>query len=49
MLGATTAGTRDTRVSRPPMGKQLTSIGKRDWQTGYDLIETCVDTHNTET
>ncbi|KAF5356345.1 hypothetical protein D9756_004408 [Leucocoprinus leucothites] len=49
MLGATTAGTRVEKVSRPPREHQLTNGGKRDWQTGYELIETCVDTHNTAT
>ncbi|KXN88048.1 Mannosyl-oligosaccharide 1,2-alpha-mannosidase [Leucoagaricus sp. SymC.cos] len=49
MLGATTVGTRVARPSRPPREHQLTNIGKRDWQTGYELIETCVDTYNTAT
>jgi mannosyl-oligosaccharide alpha-1,2-mannosidase len=49
MLGATTVGVLDTQVSRPPQQNQLTSIGKRDWRTGYELLETCIDTHRTET
>ncbi|KAF9449311.1 glycoside hydrolase family 47 protein [Macrolepiota fuliginosa MF-IS2] len=49
MLGATTVGSRNPNVSRPPRESQLTSTGKRDWKTGYELIETCVDTHNTAT
>ena len=49
MLGATTVGQRVAHPSRPPREHQFTSIGKRDWETGYQLIETCVDTHNTAT
>jgi len=49
MLGATTVGQRGAHSSRPPQEHEFTSIGKRDWETGYQLIETCVDTHNTAT
>lgn len=49
MLGAATVGTRVTQPSRPPREHELTDVGKRDWETGYQLIETCVDTHNTAT
>ncbi|KAJ3564465.1 hypothetical protein NP233_g8277 [Leucocoprinus birnbaumii] len=49
MLGATTVGTRVAEPSRPPRENQLTSVGRRDWQTGYELLETCIDTHNTAT
>ncbi|TBU26799.1 glycoside hydrolase [Dichomitus squalens] len=49
MLGAVTSGAQSLPVSAPPRPSQLTSTGKRDWQTGVDLIETCMRTHDTAT
>ncbi|TBU42728.1 glycoside hydrolase [Dichomitus squalens] len=49
MLGAVTSGAQSLPVSVPPRPSQLTSTGKRDWQTGVDLIETCMRTHDTAT
>lgn len=49
MLGASTVGAAQTQVSRPPQENELTTIGKRDWQTGSELLDTCIDTHRTET
>ncbi|KAH8836075.1 glycoside hydrolase [Flagelloscypha sp. PMI_526] len=45
MLGATTVGALVTPVSVPPKPSELTPQGLRDWKTGYELIETCMDTH----
>ena len=49
MLGATTSGAVALPVSIPPRPAQLTPSGKRDWQTGVDLVETCMRTHDTAT
>jgi len=50
MLGATTAGAR-TRgaVSIPPRMNELTKTGQRDWNTGVELLEGCMATHQTAT
>lgn len=49
MLGAVTSGAQTFPVSIPPRPGQLTATGKRDWQTGVELIETCMRTHDTAT
>ncbi len=49
MLGATTSGAAKRIVSIPPRLEELTPQGQRDWQTGVDLLETCMDTHQTST
>ncbi|RDX50571.1 glycoside hydrolase [Lentinus brumalis] len=49
MLGAVTSGAVRHPVSIPPRPSELTPRGKRDWQTGVELIETCVQTHDTAT
>lgn len=49
MLGAATSGAVALPVSIPPRPAQLTPSGKRDWQTGMELIETCMRTHDTAT
>ncbi|KAJ6608840.1 glycoside hydrolase [Mycena sp. CBHHK59/15] len=48
MLGATTTGALQ-KVSVPPTLEQLSPVGQRDWTTGVQLIETCVDTYRTAT
>ncbi|KAJ7473943.1 glycoside hydrolase family 47 protein [Mycena latifolia] len=47
MLGATATGALTQPVSVPPKVEELTSVGQRDWTTGVNLIETCVDTYRT--
>lgn len=49
MLGATTTGALTETISIPPQEHELTEQGKRDWQTGVALIETCMRTHDTAT
>ncbi|KAJ3772466.1 glycoside hydrolase [Lentinula raphanica] len=49
MLGATITGTTQTSVSLPPRQSEFTENGKRDWKDGVELIQTCVDTHDTLT
>ncbi|KAI0326772.1 glycoside hydrolase [Cubamyces sp. BRFM 1775] len=49
MLGAVTTGAAVHPVTTPPQAKQLTPSGLRDWKTGYELIETCMRTHETAT
>lgn len=49
MLGAVTSGAVQQPVSIPPRPEELTPEGKRDWQTGVELIETCMLTHDTAT
>jgi hypothetical protein len=49
MLGATTSGARGSVVSIPPRPEELTPQGQRDWKTGAELIETCMETHDTST
>jgi len=49
MLGATTTGALGSNVSIPPRTSELTPTGRKDWQLGYELIETCMDTYNTAT
>ncbi|KAF5376947.1 hypothetical protein D9615_007271 [Tricholomella constricta] len=45
MLGATTASADIQPVAVPPIEAQLAAAGRRDWKTGEELIETCVDTY----
>jgi hypothetical protein len=49
MLGATTSGARTNTVSIPPRSEELLPEGQRDWKTGVDLLETCMNTHETST
>ncbi|KAJ7473984.1 glycoside hydrolase family 47 protein [Mycena latifolia] len=50
MLGATTAGARTPgAVSVPPRMDELTKTGQRDWNTGVELLEGCMETHRTAT
>ena len=49
MLGATTIGAVGHSVSIPPRYEELTPQGRRDWKTGVDLTQTCIETHNTAT
>ncbi|KAI1790982.1 glycoside hydrolase [Ganoderma leucocontextum] len=49
MLGAVTSGAHTLPVSIPPRPDQLTAMGKRDWHTGVELVETCMRTHDTAT
>lgn len=45
MLGATDGAHADV----PPKPEQLGRAAKRDWQTGTELIRTCMETHKTKT
>ena len=49
MLGATVTGGQVRSVPIPPTAPDLSSVGKRDWMTGSQLIETCMDTYDTPT
>lgn len=51
MLGATHVGVlpETERVSVPPHPDQLSETGRRDWQTGVELVRTCMNTHDTAT
>ncbi len=49
MLGAVTSGAVSLPASVPPRPSQLTPNGWRDWKTGVELIETCMQTHDTTT
>ncbi|KAH9486193.1 Mannosyl-oligosaccharide 1,2-alpha-mannosidase [Psilocybe cubensis] len=49
MLGATRAGALVEKVSIPPQPDELSEKGKRDWNTGVELIKTCMNTHDTAT
>lgn len=49
MLGAVTTGALVTPVSIPPKAAELTATGRRDWENGVGLIETCMRTHDTLT
>ena len=49
MLGATATGARVRSVPMPPTASDLSIVGKRDWMTGSQLIETCMDTYDTPT
>ncbi|KAF9467017.1 glycoside hydrolase family 47 protein [Collybia nuda] len=45
MLGATTTGTLGDGVSIPPAEDELSEIGDRDWKTGSEILDTCIDTY----
>ncbi|KAF8971818.1 glycoside hydrolase family 47 protein [Flammula alnicola] len=49
MLGATRTGALTHPVSVPPRPEELSENGKRDWQTGVELVKTCMHTHDTAT
>lgn len=49
MLGAVTTGAVGQHVSIPPRMEELSLQGRRDWRNGYELIETCMKTHETKT
>ncbi|ESK93354.1 glycoside hydrolase family 47 protein [Moniliophthora roreri MCA 2997] len=49
MLGATTSGAAIQPVSVPPLQREFTSNGQRDWDSGVALVKTCMDTHDTAT
>ncbi|KAF8195091.1 glycoside hydrolase [Pholiota molesta] len=49
MLGATRTGALKQHVSVPPRPEELSEKGKRDWQTGVELVKTCMNTHDTAT
>ena len=52
MLGATTTGLRPgvSRASIPPdLERELSEEGRRDWETGRELMDSCMKTHETKT
>ena len=49
MLGATTTESIVSSVSTPPLASELTEAGQKDWKLGVELINTCMDTHETAT
>ncbi|KAG6856830.1 hypothetical protein H0H87_000307 [Tephrocybe sp. NHM501043] len=49
MLGATRTGSLVQKVSVPPLDKELSPAGKRDWKNGVELVKTCMHTHDTAT
>jgi len=50
MLGATVTESLTDEISVPPNHKKaFTENGQRDWRTGWELIRTCVATHDTAT
>lgn len=49
LLSATNAGSMVPNVSVPPLGEELSDVGRRDWTTGIELIRTCMATHDTKT
>ena len=49
MLGAATSGAVSLPVTIPPRASELTPQAQRDWKTGVELIETCMQTHDTAT
>ncbi|KAF8798349.1 glycoside hydrolase family 47 protein [Phlegmacium glaucopus] len=49
MLGATTTGSIASSVSTPPLASELSESGQKDWKLGYEIINTCMDTHETAT
>ena len=49
MLGATTIESIVSPVSTPPLASELTESGQKDWKLGAELINTCMDTHETAT
>ncbi|KAI0297605.1 glycoside hydrolase [Multifurca ochricompacta] len=49
LLGATRSGALVEDVSVPPRLEELSEMGRRDWNTGVELIRTCLATHDTKT
>ncbi|KAK1224643.1 mannosyl-oligosaccharide alpha-1,2-mannosidase [Marasmius sp. AFHP31] len=49
MLGATTVHSTTGKVSVPPARGELSKEGWRDWNTGIELLEGCMRTHETRT
>ncbi|KAF9007862.1 glycoside hydrolase family 47 protein [Cyathus striatus] len=49
MHGAVTTAATVPKVSVPPLADELTDIGKRDWTTGRELLDTCLETYDTPT
>ena len=49
LLGATRTGALVQPVSVPPRPEELSEKGMRDWQTGVELVKTCMHTHDTAT
>ena len=49
MLGAITTEPIVSSVSTPPLARELTEAGQKDWKLGVELINTCMDTHGTAT
>ncbi|THH14487.1 hypothetical protein EW146_g5847 [Bondarzewia mesenterica] len=49
ILGATRTGALAHPVSIPPLPHELSETGRRDWETGVELIKTCMSTHDTQT
>lgn len=49
MLGAVTSGITRNRVTIPPKVEQMPINAQRDWYLGLELLETCMEMHNTET
>ncbi|KAJ3513466.1 hypothetical protein NLJ89_g2936 [Agrocybe chaxingu] len=49
MLGATTTGATGRAVSVPPQPEELNPTAEAEWKLGEELLETCMDTHNTYT
>ncbi|KAG6835111.1 hypothetical protein H0H93_004757 [Arthromyces matolae] len=45
LLGATTSGASGPVVSVPPLDEGLTETARRDWETGLEFIDTCMDTY----
>ncbi|KAG6835408.1 hypothetical protein H0H93_001765, partial [Arthromyces matolae] len=45
LLGATTSGASGPVVSVPPLDEELTESARRDWKTGLEFIDTCMDTY----
>ncbi|KAF7329139.1 alpha-1,2-Mannosidase [Mycena kentingensis (nom. inval.)] len=49
LLGAVRLHSLVDEVSIPPKEHELSPTGRRDWTTGINLIETCMDTYRTKT
>ncbi|KAJ8095049.1 mannosyl-oligosaccharide alpha-1,2-mannosidase [Marasmius tenuissimus] len=49
MLGATSVHSTTGKVSVPPTRDELSKDGWRDWNTGVELLEGCMRTHETRT
>lgn len=49
MLGAARSRAFVEAVSVPPLASELSDAGKNDWNLGYELLETCIDTYDSPT